>query len=71
MKNYEGGKQIHENWQGWPLAPCPSDWLDQHTGLLLRLVIIAGSVFCFLCGVATGSIQPSIYHWVLHLLGME
>ena len=58
-------------WQGWPLAPRPSDWLDRHTRLLLGCVLIAGSVFSFVCGVVIGLVQPFIYHWVLRLLGVE
>jgi hypothetical protein len=74
MKNqYKKDKEDKEEqqWQGWPLAPRPSDWLDRHTGFLLGCVLIAGSVFSFVCGVVIGLVQPFIYHWVLRLLGVE
>lgn len=59
-----------QEWQGWPLAPRPSDWLDRHTGCLLGLIIVVGSFFSFVCGVIVGLVQPPIYSWVLRLLGL-
>ena len=70
-KNRYKNQSNLQQWQGWPLAPRPSDWLDKHTGILLSCVIIAGSVFSFVCGVVVGLVQPPIYHWVLKLIGVE
>ena len=64
-------KQNEElKWQGWPLAPRPSDWLDRHTGTLLGIIIIIASIFCFICGVVVGKVQPTIYRWVLQVIGL-
>ena len=71
MKNKNQYKQ-QKQWQGWPLEQQNhnSDWLDNHIGVLFGFVIIAGSIFCFICGVITGLVQPPLYSWVMRLLGL-
>ena len=69
MKN-QYKQQEQKQWQGWPLENRRSDWLDKHTGFLLSFVIIAGAVFCFICGVVVGLVQPPLYSWVMWLLGL-
>lgn len=60
------------NFQRWELEKTskPKDWIDNHFPLLMGFVIIAASVFCFICGVVVGKVQPSIYRWVLQVIGL-
>lgn len=69
-QQYIPDSQFNHSWQGWPLISRRFNWLDRHAGKILGLIIIVGSIFCFVCGVVVGMIQPPLYRWIMFMLGI-